>query len=158
MSPPSLEIFKEGPDIHLAKMLQGDLNIGKRRLNQNDIWGPFRSWDSVLNSLRKFILGIKVSPCCNLHQLVMSPPPSLCASPVWTTTRFKKGPSNEEGCGSFPLAALRIRMGDLCWAWHGSVGPSYQPSCGCDQSTWEVHIHGEKLPTSCQLWIFFFNY
>lgn len=54
------------------------------------------------------------------------------------------------------LAALRIRIEDLCWAWHGSVGPSYQPSRVCDQSTWEVHIRGGKPPTGCQLWIFFF--
>lgn len=54
-----------------------------------------------------------------------------------------------------PLAALRVRMGDLCWAWHGSVGPSYQPSPVCDQSTWEGHIRVEKPPIGCQLWIFF---
>jgi hypothetical protein len=42
MCSPSLEIFKEDPDIHLARVLQGDLNIGKRSLNKNDIEGFFR--------------------------------------------------------------------------------------------------------------------
>lgn len=54
---------------------------------------------------------------------MMSPPPSLCASPVWTTTRFNKGPQDKEGCGSFSLGSalcqngrLVLSLARICWA------------------------------------------
>ena len=55
------------------------------------------------------------------------------------------------------LAALRVRMEACVCAWHGSVGPSYQPGRVCDQNTWEVHFRVEKSPPGSQLWIFAFQ-
>ena len=55
------------------------------------------------------------------------------------------------------LAALLVRMEACVCAWHGSVGPSYQPGRVCDQNKWEVHFRVEKSPPGCQLWIFVFQ-
>lgn len=52
----------------------------------------------------------------------MSPPPSPLCFPLGTTARFKKGPSDEEGCGSSPLGSAPCQNGGLV------SGPGTDPS------------------------------